>query len=212
MKKLYLILTALTALTIAGCGNATEEATKTPDSSVVASPATKDETEPEAKEATEEPVVNKEEDQATEVQEVAKAEVKEFGIDEKATFGDWELTIKSFKFQDKISANSFSSSPDAGTKFAVVTMAVTNNGTSSNRLTGLGGGATATLFYNSKYEYNQTGTMIDGDLDLTFVDPLQDVQGFVVFQVPEKVSSDKEGTFDFRLLQDDGEEIEFKLK
>lgn len=224
MKNLILVIGLCSLLTVAGCGAAERVVESNPESGqdTTAETVVNKEAEPVAvneSEDTEKSEQQKDEileneasqeaNNQTETTQVSKVENELINLGETGTLSDWEITVKSFKFQDKVSDEYFSSQPEAGTKFAVVDMLLTNNGTNANRIVGLGN--SGTLIYNEKYEYTNTRTTISGDFNFESVDPLQDKKGFIVFQVPQKVVDDAAGKFRLILEQEDGTTAEFAL-
>lgn len=111
---------------------------------------------------------------------------------EKFTLGDWEVVLDSFEFDQKVSADMFSSSADEGNKFLILNYTVTNNGKEAKDFTSIIGGVSMKAIFKEEYEYNYTVTMIDGDLGTGSIKPLATKSGFVVIEVPDSVADSKE--------------------
>lgn len=126
--------------------------------------------------------------------EPAKEEPKEASNKpgEKFTLGDWEVVLDSFEFDQKVSADMFSSSADEGNKFLILNYTVTNNGKEAKDFTSIIGGVSMKAIFKEEYEYNYTVTMIDGDLGTGSIKPLATKSGFVVIEVPDGVADSKE--------------------
>lgn len=126
--------------------------------------------------------------------EPAKEEPKEVSNKpgEKFALGDWEVVLDSFEFDQKVSADMFSSSADEGNKFLILNYTVTNNGKEAKDFTSIIGGVSMKAIFKEEYEYNYTVTMIDGDLGTGSIKPLATKSGFVVIEVPDSVADSKE--------------------
>lgn len=111
---------------------------------------------------------------------------------EKFALGDWEVVLDSFEFDQKVSADMFSSSADEGNKFLILNYTVTNNGKEAKDFTSIIGGVSMKAIFKEEYEYNYTVTMIDGDLGTGSIKPLASKSGFVVIEVPDSVAESKE--------------------
>ena len=180
--KFGLILMICAFLVISACGNnpSSSDSAKQSESANAAGETVKDEP---SKEATTEPA-----------KEEPKEEPKEVSNKpgEKFTLGDWEVVLDSFEFDQKVSADMFSSSADEGNKFLILNYTVTNNGKEAKDFTSIIGGVSMKAIFKEEYEYNYTVTMIDGDLGTGSIKPLATKSGFVVIEVPDSVADSKE--------------------
>ncbi|MGG4096813.1 DUF4352 domain-containing protein [Paenibacillus lautus] len=180
--KFGLILMICAFLVISACGNnpTSSDSAKQDESVNAVGETVKDEP---SKEATTEPA-----------KEEPKKEPKEASNKpgEKFTLGDWEVVLDSFEFDQKVSADMFSSSADEGNKFLILNYTVTNNGKEAKDFTSIIGGVNMKAIFKEEYEYNYTVTMIDGDLGTGSIKPLATKSGFVVIEVPDGVADSKE--------------------
>lgn len=100
---------------------------------------------------------------------------------------DWEVALESFEFNQTISRDTMSSKAGEGNKFLILNFKVVNNGTEANQLMNQNDGITLKAVYNDKYTYNESLTLIDGDLHHENVRPLSSLEGFVVVEMPDNV-------------------------
>lgn len=111
---------------------------------------------------------------------------------DKFVVGDWEITLDSFEFNQKVSDDYFSSSADEGNKFLVLHFSLTNNGKEAENFANMFGGISLKAIYKGDYEYGATMTMINGDLHGDSVKPLATKKGFIVFETPDQVADSTE--------------------
>ncbi|WP_036672012.1 DUF4352 domain-containing protein [Paenibacillus sp. HGF5] len=177
--KFGLILMICAFLVISACGNNTTSSDSPQQNEQSVDAAGETVKEEPSKEAATEP---------------AKEEPKEVSNKpgEKFTLGDWEVVLDSFEFDQKVSADMFSSSADEGNKFLILNYTVTNNGKEAKDFTSIIGGVSMKAIFKEEYEYNYTVTMIDGDLGTGSIKPLATKSGFVVIEVPDSVADSKE--------------------
>jgi len=194
MKKLFLSV-IVAAVVLTGCGQ-----TDTPNkgSNQPSEPASQTSAQPEQSQQSPEPEKEKEKEKA------------QLAVGETFELKDWEVTLESFEFNQKVSDKLMSSSADEGNKFLVLNFTLKNNGTSADTLFGMIGGASLKAIFNEKYEYSKTMTMIDGDLNNEQVQPLASAKGFVVIEMPDAVAEGQEAIF--VRLDIDGDVKEVKVR
>ncbi|MCR8659556.1 DUF4352 domain-containing protein [Paenibacillus endoradicis] len=193
MKKTYLMIITLVALIIiSGCAatkqnNSSTNATSTP------TPDASGETAP-----TPEPTEEPNESEAS------------YAQGDKITLGEWDITLDSFEFNEKVSDDVFTSSAEEGNKFIVLNYTVLNNGKESSKFTGMLGSIKMNALYKDEYEYGSTTTMIDGDLSKSTVKPLSSKTGFVVIEVPDLVADSEDSLV--LSIDNNGEKAKIKLR
>lgn len=143
-----------------------------------------------------------EEPQQSEEPVVEEPKDEAYKVGDKFILGDWEVTLDSFSFDQKVSDEYFSSSADEGNKFLVLNYTVTNQGTAADNFTAMFGGVNIKALFQDKYEYSYTVTMIDGDLSNESIKPLSSKTGFVVMEVPDLVASSEDSLI-LQLSKDD---------
>lgn len=131
----------------------------------------------------------------------APAEVS-LKVGDKFNLSDWEIVLNSFEFNQQVSDDYFASSADEGNKLLILNYTVTNQGTEADSFTAMIGGVEMKAYFNDKYEYNYTITMIDKDLSNESVKPLASKTGFVVIEVPDIVAQSEDGLV-LKLAQDE---------
>ncbi|REK74170.1 DUF4352 domain-containing protein [Paenibacillus paeoniae] len=176
MKKSYLFLMmALIVAVVTACGGTSKDSSST-DGSNKALNSQEPSTEP-----TVEPTVEPTPEPTPEPETT-------YAPGEKFTFGDWEVNLESFAFDQKVTDKYMSSSADEGNKFLVLNFALTNNGTSAAQFKSMFDGVSIKAIFKDNYEYNTSMTMIDGDLSNESVKPLSTKKGFIVVEVPDSVA------------------------
>lgn len=120
-------------------------------------------------------------------QETTASAETNYNIGDTAILNDWEVTLESAPFEKSVSTEYLSSSASDGNQFLVLNVSVKNNGTESRYFTAMLGGVNIKAYYNQKYEYKITLTMIDGDMALEQIQPLATAKGFIVIEMPETV-------------------------
>ncbi|MFD2116585.1 DUF5067 domain-containing protein [Paenibacillus yanchengensis] len=202
MKRAYLV-SALAAMMIvlAACGgNSSGEktpanSTNTEATNVQQTAATEPGNAELEQAAVEEPAVEPEQKEEEPKEEEPKEEAAKEEIHkpkDKFTLGDWEVTLDSFEFNQKVSSDMFSSSADEGNKFIVLNFSVTNNGKEAESFTNTFGGVDVQALFKDEYEYNSSRTMLDGDIGYRSIKPLSTKKGFVVIEVPDSVAESTE--------------------
>lgn len=177
--KFGLILVICAFLVISACGNNTTSSDSPQQNEQSVDAAGETVKEEPSKEAATEPTKE-------EPKEVSNKPGEKFAL------GDWEVVLDSFEFDQKVSADMFSSSADEGNKFLILNYTVTNNGKEAKDFTSIIGGVSMKAIFKEEYEYNYTVTMIDGDLGTGSIKPLASKSGFVVIEVPDSVAESKE--------------------
>lgn len=139
---------------------------------------------------------DKEEESAPESEELIEEEAgngNEYAVGDTFSINEWDVTLDSFEFDQKVSEEFFSSSADEGNKFLILNLTVNNKGTSSRSFIEMFGGISIKAIYDEKYEYSNTITLIDGDLANENVAPLASLSGFTVLEMPDQVVEATEG-------------------
>lgn len=150
-----------------------------------------------------------------EPQESEAPEAKEMSLGEKATIGDWKVTVKKANVKSKIkNGKYYVFKPDKGQKFVCVTMNVKNTGKEEASFLPRVGYSntmvTAKLYYED-YEYKATDLLsYDKDLLEKSIKPLQGKTGIVAFEVPKKAAKNK-GKLTLRIGTDE-DSVVYKLK
>ena len=121
----------------------------------------------------------------------AVTENPNLAIGDTAEIGSWSVSVTSFEYSTRIDNGYSYFSPDDGNQYAVVSMTVTNNGTSSATFWpsfSLGDDISGIVVYDGKYEYSSTQLLAyDDDLHDESMNPLTTASGVIVFEVPETV-------------------------
>lgn len=121
----------------------------------------------------------------------AVTENPNLAIGNTAEIGSWSVSVTSFEYSTRIDNGYSYFSPDDGNQYAVVSMTVTNNGTSSATFWpsfSLGDDISGIIVYDGKYEYSSTQLLAyDDDLHDESMNPLTTASGVIVFEVPETV-------------------------
>lgn len=112
-------------------------------------------------------------------------------VGEAFSFNDWEITLDSFEFDQKVSDGRLQSTANDGSKFLILNFTATNNGSKEASFTSMMGGLDINVIFNEKYEYGYTITMVDGDMSES-ISPLDTKSGFVVIEMPDKVVESEE--------------------
>ncbi|WP_059049087.1 DUF4352 domain-containing protein [Paenibacillus senegalimassiliensis] len=195
MRKASLgILWIALLVLVTACGNAASTSPEAPEADTTAQEqgATNNSSNEQAEAVvTEEPVKEPE----------APAEVS-LKVGDKFNLSDWEIMLNSFEFNQQVSDDYFASSADEGNKLLILNYTVTNQGTEADSFTAMIGGVEMKAYFNDKYEYNYTITMIDKDLSNESVKPLASKTGFVVIEVPDIVAQSEDGLV-LKLAQDE---------
>lgn len=152
----------------------------------------------------------KQKDDESKKTDPAKGEKKTLAVGEKFTLKDWDVTLESFEFNKSVKDNIMSSSTEDGNKYLILRLNVTNNGTTGDDFIKMIGGVSIKAVYNDKYEYQNSITLIDGDLAKKKIQPLSNVKGFTVIKVPDKVVEGPEG-IDV-IFQNDGQKAQVKIR
>lgn len=139
------------------------------------------------------------EEPVQEPEEPAEVSLK---VGDKFNLSDWEIVLNSFEFNQQVSDDYFASSADEGNKLLILNYTVTNQGTEADSFTAMIGGVEMKAYFNDKYEYNYTITMINKDLSNESVKPLASKTGFVVIEVPDIVAQSEDGLV-LKLAQDE---------
>lgn len=119
-----------------------------------------------------------------------------FAIGDVVRLNDWNITVNSFSFEEKIESTQYTSfKPDEGNSYLVIDITVKNIGDVANtfiptvslKKTG------AKIIYDGTYEFSGTNLLgYDKDLHDKHINPLADFNGILAFQVSnEVVDSDK---------------------
>ena len=132
---------------------------------------------------------------STEKEEEKSKETKNetFSMGEEITIGDWKIIVNGLEFLDTVEDDFMVFSPENGGKFGVVSVSVTNNGKSANKLlptVALDGEITAKLLYDDGYEFISTSLLTDFDAHDKVLNPLTSAEGIIAFEVPETVATD----------------------
>ncbi|WP_010272906.1 DUF4352 domain-containing protein [Paenibacillus senegalensis] len=136
---------------------------------------------------------NNEEAEEPETNEEEPGNANEYAVGEMFNIDEWDVTLDSFEFEQKVSGEFVSSSADEGNKFLILNLTVTNKGTSSRSFIEMFGGISIKAIYDEKYEYSNSITLIDGDLAGESVAPLAKLSGFTVLEMPDQVVEATEG-------------------
>lgn len=112
-------------------------------------------------------------------------------VGESTELGDWTISVTAFEFLSKISDSLFSYKPDSGSQYGVVSVSITNNGTTADSFLpsfGFGDDVAAKIIYNGQYEFSSTNLLsYDEDLHDKFLNPLTSASGVIVFELPDSV-------------------------
>lgn len=174
-KKLFVPVLCAVALSATACGsNASSEKaeTTTTEATTAAETTTAEET-------------------TTAPETEAAAETVPIG--QAAKIGEWSVTVSNMQILDNIADGYGSFSPDAGNKFLLVTMTVSNEGKQADSFLpsfSMGEDTSAKVMYGDGYEFTQTNllgyskSMIDSTIN-----PLSSKEGDIAFEIPDSVAS-----------------------
>nr|DAD70869.1 MAG TPA: protein of unknown function DUF5067 [Siphoviridae sp. ctvok7] len=114
-------------------------------------------------------------------------------IGDTAEIGDWSVSVTGFEFSTQINNGYGYFSPDDGNQYAVVSMSVTNNGSSMDTFWpsySFGDDIKGIVIYDGQYEYSSVQLLAyDEDLHDESMNPLTTANGVIAFEVPEAVTS-----------------------
>ena len=133
-----------------------------------------------------------------------------------ATLGDWSITVTSIEFrsevQDSIGFRTFT--PDEGNQYAVVSVNVTNNGTSADSFLpsyGFHDDVSASIVYDENYQYSSSLLLAHrDDIHNTTLNPLTSKSGFIAFQLPNSVINSEESLK--VIFSAGGDDVKWKLR
>lgn len=189
MKKIA-ILAMLLAMIAAGCGSQPSGNSTGTDGNNQGASVGNEGGQKEDPQGEKEPEGEQEPEEEPKEEEVIE---EGFQVGETFELKDWEVTVDSFEFDQAVKDGMFSSSAAEGSKFLILRLSLTNNGTENGRFIEMIGGTSIKAVFDDKYEYKISITMIDGDLSNESVPPLSDISGFTVIEMPDKVVEAAEG-------------------
>lgn len=118
------------------------------------------------------------------------------GYNEEVEIGDWIATMTDYSFEDEWSDGFWTYSADDGSKYLLVYLTVTNNGTKADTFVtkyyAYDGDIKAKIYYQDKYEYQINNFMgsVGDDLSSLSIKPLETKEGSLIFKVPDTVASE----------------------
>lgn len=109
------------------------------------------------------------------------------------TLGDWSVTASTTQTVDSIPDGYGTFSPDAGNKYLVISISVTNNGKTADTFLpsfGMGDDVQAKLLYGDGYEFSATQLLgYSKSLHDQTLNPLSTKEGDIAFEIPDSVAS-----------------------
>lgn len=183
MKKKLIVLTGLLlCLSFSACGsNNTDNKTKNKED--VSNINTNDNQSQETKE---------EENTDTEKESTESETDTVYNIGESAVLGDWEISLTDVKFEESISADYMTFSPDsADSKYVQLFVTATNNGKKADSFLptyGFGDDVKAKVLYGDGYEFSATNLLgYSKEMHDSVINPLSSKDGEIAFVVPNSV-------------------------
>ncbi len=115
---------------------------------------------------------------------------------EEFRLSNWNVVIKKYNFNNKISVNKGNISSyiesDKGMTFLVLHLKIENTGTNSEVFLKYDDDKEILLIYDRQYNYSYGRSTLDNDLTNSYdntIKPLQSKEGIIYFEVPEKITS-----------------------
>ncbi len=107
--------------------------------------------------------------------------------------GEWNITVNSMQIVDNIPDGYGKFTPDAGNKYLLVTMSVSNEGKQANSFLpsfSMGNDTNTKVVYGDGYEFSKTNLLgySKSLLDST-INPLSSKEGDIAFEIPDSVAS-----------------------
>ncbi|WP_077612492.1 DUF4352 domain-containing protein [Clostridium sp. Marseille-P2415] len=110
-----------------------------------------------------------------------------------AKIGEWNVTVSNMQILDNIPDGYGSFSPDAGNKYLLVTMTVSNEGKQADSFLpsfSMGDDTSAKVIYGDGYEFTQTNLLgYSKSMTDSTINPLSSKEGDIAFEIPESVAS-----------------------
>ncbi len=118
-------------------------------------------------------------------------EASNLAIGETGTLDNWSVTVTNFEFLDSVQNTFGEFTPEAGNKFGLVSLSITNNGKESSTFLpsfGLNNDVQAIIVYGDGYEYSLTNLIgYENSIIDSTVNPLTSKEGAVAFELPQAV-------------------------
>jgi len=194
VRKILAVLLTLSMLSLVACGGSQGEP--------VATPHVEQEQVPEMPTPTPAPTPEPTSEPTPEPTQEPEPEYHVYEIGETATIGNWEVTLDSFEFTNRVEAGRFYYSPLDDNTFLYAMFTVTNLGTMPNtflsRVRGTGGDFSAQVRYGEvfgadAFVFGTTNlTSYRDDLERTTTNPLSSTTASITFSIANRaVESDE---------------------
>lgn len=223
MKKRFIILTALTVLSVAGCSKSNSSDSNIVDGlkkQVADLQKENEDLKTQLKEIDKSNTTietdseeTKSDDAESTMDDTLKSE-KPLKIGKEGTLGDWSITVTSAEATDSIAADYGSYTPDDGNKYFSVSVSVTNNSKTAETFLksySLSTDLQAKLLYGDGYEFSATQLMgYKKSLHNETLNPLSNKEGVIAFEIPNDVAdSDKKLVLQFTI---NNKSLKFKVR
>lgn len=147
--------------------------------------------------------------QSTVSQQAPGEEYKSIG--DTVRLGEWVVTLESASFESKVPAGEIlEHSPEKGSLFYVIKMHIKNEGTEPGEFLSTFSTDQIRLEYAEKYKYSASYLLGSDDLHDVTLNPMQEKDGLVAFEMPENVSEDDKPIV--LVFRQDHDEVKVKLR
>jgi hypothetical protein len=135
------------------------------------------------------------------------------GVGDAGNLGDWGITLDAFEFTDRVDGDYAYCSPDEGCQYGLVSMSVTNSGTSADIFLPsvyTSANVRAKIIYG-EYEYSATNLLVvSSDLHDETINPLVTISGVIAFNIPDSVADSTDPLV--LMLEEGTNTLEFTLR